>query len=270
MLKPESAAARAVLGRQTCRDASLDRREGVGRGGERVSMDQSGGGSMPPSGQQTPPPPPPQQGWQSTPQPPGPPPPAGGQPGGGMPSWTNNLTARGTMAGPAGVALADVPERAIAFVIDVIIIGIVGWIVSTVTTSVLGDNYLGFLGFNYRTPSLISALLAVVIMLAVTGAYFIYMYTRMGGATIGMKALKLSVRDATTGGPVSQNQAMTRWALVGAPLAIYWGLFGFGILALLAGLVLLIVEIALLVTTAQSPSRQGFHDVYAKTVVAKG
>ena len=51
-----------------------------------------------------------------------PPPPSGS----GMPSWTNNITARGTMAGPAGVALADFTDRAIAAFIDFLILGIVG------------------------------------------------------------------------------------------------------------------------------------------------
>ena len=220
-------------------------------------MDQSGQGGQPPSG--------PPQGWQSSPQQPAPP------PGGGMPSWTNNLTARGTMSGPAGVALADVPDRVIAWIIDAIIIGIVGWIVASVTTSVLGDNFLGIFGIGtFKVASVVSVVVALVVMLAATAAYFWYMYTQMGGATIGMRVMKLSVKDATSGGAISQNQALTRWALLGAPLAIYWGVFGWGIISLLAALGLLVWEIYLIVTTAQSSTRQGFHDTYAKTVVAKG
>src|SRR3954452_25501814 len=103
-------------------------------------MDQPGGPNMPPAGQQPAPPPqgqmpptPPQQGWQSTPQPPGPPPTGGGQPGGGAPTWTTNLTARNTMAGPGGAALADAPSRIIATFIDLFILGIVGFIVNAIT-----------------------------------------------------------------------------------------------------------------------------------------
>jgi uncharacterized RDD family membrane protein YckC len=196
-------------------------------------------------------------------QPPAPP------PGGGMPSWTNNLTSRGTQSGPAGVALADIPDRVIAFVIDAIILGIVGFIVGTITLSVLGDNYLGVFGLNYRTHNLVSSLATAVIMLAVSGAYFIGMWSRMGGATVGMKVMKLSVRDASSGAPINQSQAINRWLFVGAPFAIsfiyVWGLIGW-----LVSLAVLAYEIYLLVTTAQSPTRQGFHDVQAKTVVAKG
>ena len=35
-----------------------------------------------------------------------------------------------------------------------------------------------------------------------------------------MRVLKLSVRDAATGGPITQNQAITRWVFLGVPWAI--------------------------------------------------
>jgi len=118
-----------------------------------------------PGGQQPPapptPPPPSGQGWQSTPQPPGPPP-MGGQPS-GMPSWTNNLTARGTKAGPAGVALADLPDRFIAFIIDAIILGVIGFIVGFATTQLLGDQGVSIFGVlvptTARYASFVSTLL---------------------------------------------------------------------------------------------------------------
>jgi uncharacterized RDD family membrane protein YckC len=191
-------------------------------------------------------------------------------PGGGMPSWSNNLTARGTMAGPAGVALADIPDRVIAYVIDAIILGIVGFIVSTITLSVLGDNLTGgVFGINIRVHNIVSSLATAVVMLAVSAAYFIYMWSRMGGATVGMKVMKLSVRDASSGAVINQSQAITRWLFLAAPFAVsfiyVWGLIGW-----LVSLVVLVYEIYLLVSTAQSSTRQGFHDMQAKTVVAKG
>jgi uncharacterized RDD family membrane protein YckC len=193
----------------------------------------------------------------------------GGQPGGGMPSWSSNLTARGTMAGPGGLALANVPDRAIAYIIDAIILGIVGFIVSTVTLSVLGDNFGGIFGFAIRVHNLVSSLATALIMLAVSAAYFIGTWTRMNGATVGQRVLKLTVRDATTGGPITQQQAITRWLFVAAPFAVSF-LYVWGIIGWIVWLAALAYEIYLLVTTAQSPTRQGFHDVQAKTVVAKG
>jgi uncharacterized RDD family membrane protein YckC len=192
-----------------------------------------------------------------------------GQPtGSGMPSWTSNLTAQGTIPGPGGVALADTPNRVIAVAIDFIILGIIGFIVNTLTTSLLGDNILGgFFGGNLRVPSLLSALASVLIMLVVSGAYFIGMWTRMNGSTVGMRVLKLSVRDAASGGPVTQPQAINRWLLLGAPWALAF--FQYGILGLILSIAVLVWYIYLLVTVAQSPSRQGMHDTYSKTVVAK-
>lgn len=195
-----------------------------------------------------------------------------GQPpgtGSGMPSWTNNITARGTIAGPAGIALADLPDRIIAWIIDAIILSIAGYIVATITTSILGDNFLGLFG-GFKTASLISVIVAVIVMLAASFGYFWYMWTQMGGATVGMKVMKVSVRDAASGGAISQNQAITRWLFLVAPIAFYWGLYGWIFLTWIVWLLVLVWEIYLLVTTAQSPTRQGLHDKQANTVVAKG
>ncbi|HEY7023605.1 MAG TPA: RDD family protein [Candidatus Limnocylindrales bacterium] len=226
------------------------------------------GGQQPPAPQSPPPPPPPPaQNWQSTPQPPGPPPAGGGQPPSQMPAWTNNLTARGTMAGPGGVALADAPSRIIATFIDFFILGIVGFIVNSVTTSILGDNYAGIFGLAYKTQSLIGAIVTVAIMLALTGIYFIYTWTRMGGATIGNRVMHLSVRDQASGGPITQNQAITRWLFLGAPWAVEY-LYGWAI-GWLVSLLILVYYIYLLYSIANDPMRQGLHDKQAKTVVAK-
>jgi uncharacterized RDD family membrane protein YckC len=233
-----------------------------------VTMDQSGQGG-PPSGQPpAPQPPPPPQGWQSTPQPPGPPPQMGGQPS-GLPSWTSNLTAQGTIPGPGGVALADAPNRFIAAFIDFFILGIVGFILNAITTPILGDEYLGFLGLSYKGPSLVSTAVSAILLAIISGGYFIYMWSRMGGATVGMRVLKLSVRDATTGGPVSQQQAINRWLLLGAPWALY-PLYAWSFIGWIIWLAVLVYYIYLIITIAQDPGRQGFHDKYAKTVVAKG
>jgi uncharacterized RDD family membrane protein YckC len=233
-------------------------------------MDQPGGGSPPPPpppGQQPPaPPPPPQQQWQSTPQQPAPPPPAGGQPS-GMPSWTANLTDQSTIGGPGGVALAPAPPRLIGLFIDFIILGIISYVVSLLTTNIFGDNYAGIFGFAYRQQSLIGAIVAVAIMLAVTGAYFVLLWTRMDGATVGMRVLKTSVRDAATGGPITMNQAITRWVFLGAPWAIN-ALYGWTIGWLLS-ILIFFYYVYLVYSIATDPLRQGLHDKQAKTVVVK-
>ncbi|MDL2335777.1 MAG: RDD family protein [Chloroflexota bacterium] len=192
----------------------------------------------------------------------------GGQPPSGMPSWTNNLTKRGTQAGPGGVALADFTDRAIAAFIDFLILGIVGAIVASITTGILGQELLGgIFGVSVKAPSLMSSLATVVVMLIVSAAYFVGMWTRMGG-TVGNKVMKISIRDAASGQPVSQSAAINRWLLLGAP-AVLSSIYGWGI-GLILGLVVFVYYLYLIYTTASSATRQGLHDTYAKTVVAKG
>jgi uncharacterized RDD family membrane protein YckC len=172
------------------------------------------------------------------------------------------------MGGPGGIALADGPSRYIALFIDFIIIGIIGFIVNTITTSIFGESLFGgIFGGTVKVQSFLGAIITVVILLAVTGAYFIYMWTRMGGATVGMRVLKLSVRDAATGGPITQNQAITRWVFLGAPWAVNF-LYGWG-LGLVISIVILVYYIYLVYSIATDPMRQGLHDKQAKTVVAK-
>jgi len=220
----------------------------------------------PPQGQI---PPPPQQSWQSQPQQPAaPPPPGGGPMGGGTPSWTSNITASGTIPGPMGMALSDIPNRIIASVIDFIILGIVGFIVGAIIHPILGEDIFGgILGVSVKVPSLLSSIVVVAIMLAVSAGYFIYMWTRMFGSTVGMRVVKLRVVDATSGTPIIQKQAINRWLMLGAPWALtFFYSWSIGWIITLGALAWYVY---LLVTTAQSPTRQGAHDKYANTVVTK-
>jgi uncharacterized RDD family membrane protein YckC len=60
-----------------------------------------------------------------------------------------------------------------------------------------------------------------------------------------------------------------RWLALGAPFGIAQALNPLPGLGILIGLAAFVWFIALLVTTAQSPTKQGLHDRYAGTVVVK-
>ena len=92
-------------------------------------------------------------------------------------------------------------------------------------------------------------------MLAVTGAYFVCMWTRMDGATVGMRVMKLSVRDQATGGPITQGQAITRWLFLGAPCALEF-FYGWAI-GFIVSLLVLVYYIYLLVHDRQEPDPPG-------------
>jgi uncharacterized RDD family membrane protein YckC len=188
-----------------------------------------------------------------------------------MPSWTSNITAKNLIQGPGGVYLATMTDRIVAYIIDAIIIGVIGLIINAILGSFLVETRTEFVfgvPVVVRGPSMIANILGVLVSLAISAAYFIYMWTRMGGQTLGMRVMKVGVRDASTGAPITQPQAINRWAFIGLPgalsLAYVIPLIGF-----LVSIGVLVYYIFLLVTTAQSPTRQGFHDVRSNTVVAK-
>jgi uncharacterized RDD family membrane protein YckC len=234
-------------------------------------MTQSGQPGAPPPPGQPPgappgaPPPPPD--WQSTPQQPAPP------PAGGTPSWTANLTSQAPVPGPAGYYYADVPNRIIAYIIDAIILFVLFIIVGIILSAIFGPTTRTVLdptqpfGFRIET-NFVSTLVSAIANLAVTGAYFVYTWMNMRG-TPGMKVLGMQVGNETDGRTITMNQAITRFLLLGAPFGLAQALTGISSLSVIIGLIAFIYFIALLVTTAQSPTKQGLHDRYAHTVVVK-
>lgn len=209
-----------------------------------------------------PPPPPTGQSWQSTPQPPGQPPMGSGQTAGsGMPSWTSSLTDQRAVPGPAGLFYADVPNRFIAMVIDVIAMLVVQFILLAVATSIFGV----FGSFPTTTSLLVGNVLAFLVW----AAYFIFLWVSMRG-TLGMKALGLQVGHESDGRTLTYQQAAIRFGVLFGPQIIV-GLLAAVVPALgILGLLSFVWLIFVLVTMAQSPTKQGIHDKYARTMVVKG
>ena len=230
---------------------------------------QPSGAPPPPDWQSTPQQPgaPPRPDWQSTPQQPTPP------PAGGTPSWTANLTSQAPVPGPAGYYYADVPNRIIAYIIDAIILFIIFIIVGAVLFAIFGSPTQAVadptqpFGFRIETNYL-ATIISAIANLIVTGAYFVYTWINMRG-TPGMKVLGMQVGNETDGRTITMNQAITRFVLLGAPFGLAQALTGISSLSAIIGLLAFVYFIALLVTTAQSPTKQGLHDRYAKTVVVK-
>jgi uncharacterized RDD family membrane protein YckC len=188
--------------------------------------------------------------------------------GSSMPSWTANITDRNTIAGPAGTALGSVGERVVALIIDQIIVGIIGFVLFAIlgnffTQQTVQNTILG--PITVTTVSPLGNIVTTILIIGISAGYYIYQWTRMNGQTVGMRLFKLSVRDAATGAVISQNAAIYRWGALAWPLLVYWLPF-VGIILWLLGIAWYIF---LLVTTAQDPMRQGWHDKFAKTVVAK-
>ena len=174
--------------------------------------------------------------------------------------------------GTAGYVYADVPNRAIAYIIDAIILAIISVIIgivlgaiglaaTTVNPNPTGLNDL--IQYNW-----IGGIVSAIVFTAINGAYFIYTWTTMRGSP-GQKVLGMQVGNAADGATLTMDQAIKRWIALGAPFGIAQALNPLPGLGLIIGLAALVWFIALLVTTAQSPTKQGLHDQYANTVVVK-
>ena len=201
------------------------------------------------------------------PPPEAPPPPAG--PPSQMPpqpAWMQNLTSTAPVAGPAGLFYADLPNRIIAYIIDVILLAIVGAIVTAITGSFMPVVQFDFVnGFHYNY---LAAIINAVISGGISAAYFIYTWTAMRG-TLGMKVLGMQIGSEKDGATLSMDQAIRRWLAVGGWITIAQALNPLPLLGILIGLVALGYVIYLLYTTAQSPTKQGFHDHFVGSMVVK-
>jgi uncharacterized RDD family membrane protein YckC len=171
-------------------------------------------------------------------------------------------------AGPAGFVYADVPNRAIAYIIDAILVGIVAAIIGGILGGVglsTGTFETGTLNFQVNYVGLlVSAVLGAV----VSAAYFIYTWTSMRG-TLGMKALGMQIGNAGDGKTLTMDQASRRWLVIAAPGILAQVFFVLPALGALIGLLAFGWFIYLLWTTYSSPTKQGFHDHFANSMVVK-
>jgi uncharacterized RDD family membrane protein YckC len=162
----------------------------------------------------------------------------------------------------SGLVYADVPNRAVAYIVDAIILFVINFVIGLVVYSIFPSTSL-------FAPNYVGVLIVTLIGLAINGAYFIYTWTQMRGSP-GQRMLGMQVGNAADGATLTQEQAIRRWIFLGAPFGLASALSPIPTLGLLISLAGLAYFIYLLVSTAQSPTKQGFHDVQAKTVVVKG
>jgi len=174
--------------------------------------------------------------------------------------------------GAAGFVYADVPNRVIALIIDAIIVAIITAIVNGILYGIVGqpvavnfDQGTGALstGVNY-----VSLVIGAIVGLVIGAAYYIYTWTAMR-ATVGQRVLGMQVGNFPDGRTLTQEQAIRRWLFLFAPFSIGQVFVGVPALGALLGLLTFLYAIYLLWTTAQSPTKQGFHDKQANTVVVK-
>ena len=190
--------------------------------------------------------------------------------GGQSPAWAQSLTSTAPVPGPAGFYFADVPNRIIAFIIDLIVLAVAGMIISLVIGGIFGGlttpRSLESAGGDLNVGAF---LVVAIAQLAISFAYFGYCWVALRG-TAGMKMLGLQIGDESDGHSVSWNQALVRWLILGIPsILATFAVFVPSVLGVVLTIIGVIWLVVLLYTIAQSPTKQGLHDRYARTILVK-
>jgi uncharacterized RDD family membrane protein YckC len=176
------------------------------------------------------------------------------------------MTASTPVAQTSGFVYADVPNRAIAYIIDSILVFVIIVLISIIlaavglaTSSVSGTTV---------TTNYVASLVAAILGLVASGAYFVYMWTSQR-ATIGMRLLGMQIGNAGDGATLTTNQAIRRFLAVSGPGILVQVFSPIPAIGGLLGLVAIGWVIFLIYTTAKSPTKQGWHDIFANTQVVK-
>lgn len=164
-----------------------------------------------------------------------------------------------------GLVFARTLPRFVAFLLDLLIIGLVAGIVASVIG--LGTNAPitlpdGSLDYSSMFTSVELTILTVVL----GGFYFVLSWSGGRRATIGQRLFKIQVGNAFDGAPLTFEQAIRRWLGLGEFLGLF--VFAPG-LAAFAGTLQIVWSLVLLVTTATSPTKQGLHDRFANTALVR-
>ena len=184
-----------------------------------------------------------------------------------MPAAPPSMAAAAPTAGSGtSMVYADVPNRIIAYIIDIVVLVIIQIVVGIVL-AIVGIKALDGTGATATTNWFGSIILALV-GLAISGAYFIYFWTTRR-ATVGMRALGLQIGTAPGGATITMDQAVRRWLALGAIFSIASVLNPIPLIGLILGLAAFAWVIFLLYTTWKSPTKQGWHDVFAGTAIVK-
>jgi len=170
-----------------------------------------------------------------------------------------------SVQGIPGYVYGDLPNRIIALIID----GIVLLVMLIAVGIVLGVAGLSA-GFAAGGKfDVVASLIFSIIGLIVSAGYFIFSWTRTR-STIGMRVLGMQVGNAFDGKTLTTEQAGKRWIALWGPSTLSSALGTVPGIRTFLSIAVFIYLVYLLYSTAKSPTKQGFHDKYANSVVVKG
>jgi len=167
--------------------------------------------------------------------------------------------------GAPGLVYAGAIPRAIAFVVDYILILVVATIASLPFAEPVTPVVTEGGGYDFGAGFASSGISAVIIVL-IEAAYFILLWASAGRATLGMRLLKLQVGTAADGNRIPVATAARRWIAFGSWVSILGFIPG---VRPLTSLVVFVWQVILLVTTATHPQKRGLHDRFAGTAMVR-
>ncbi len=154
----------------------------------------------------------------------------------------------------AGLVIAGVFGRVVAYAIDIVFLQLL-------SLAVLG--LVGGLGSD-ADPTV--TLVVAGLFVGVDFLYFVGLWTSGWHGTLGMRLMRLRILGAADATTLSVNDALLRWLALSGAVSILALVPGIG---RYIGLVTALWVLALLITTATNPLRQGLHDRWARSVVVQ-
>jgi uncharacterized RDD family membrane protein YckC len=173
-----------------------------------------------------------------------------------------------SVPGASGIFFASIWARFAAFIVDGLIIALIELVLSLIVGAALGSTDGTTITPFGPVPRQNPAVLVITALLDVAVS-FLYFTTQWRGAhraTFGMRACSIQIGNAFDGVALTSRQAVLRWAALGYPLGLLSALAstaGIGVL------LLVLLDIALFLTTLGSTTRQGWHDQVANSAVIR-
>ena len=134
---------------------------------------------------------------------------------------------RFAVPGAPGLVYAGAGPRLVAYIVDAVLIGIVGAIVAIPFAANTVADLSAAGAFDPTNPTPFTPLMTpvagvgTILALLLQAAYFTLLWSSSGRATIGMRLLTLQVGDATTGNRIPVATAFRRWLAFGAWLNLF-------------------------------------------------
>jgi uncharacterized RDD family membrane protein YckC len=174
-----------------------------------------------------------------------------------------------------GLEYAGALPRLVAWIIDGLILGILGLILFAIAAVIFAGSidWTQYTSPGYTRAGVVTSgagfgafLVAAVIGLVIDVAYFVFLWTGSARATLGMRLLHLQVAKAADGSTLSRSQGFVRWIALGQWLSL---LSYVPFVGLLSSLIAFVWDLVILLSTATSSTKQGVHDRFVGSVVVQ-